>query len=229
MSGFGDRLVVFSFIFVLIFTLFISLRVFLVHSKAQDTPQVSLLSKQKTNSEAMNDKMMFREERKALILAARGGGIEERKKEKAIRLQAQSKVARAAIKMKEERKLAELRKYSEEEIRLLARIIVAEAEDQSYKGKVAVGAVVMNRVKSSKFPNTIRGVIYQKGQFSPISNGRFYRVKVTQEDIQAAKDAIMGEDPTRGSIYFYAPKYATDKWIKTRPVNTVIGDHVFAS
>lgn len=225
MTSFGDRFVLLCFVCVLFLTLTISLRVFLVHSVNKETAQVSLLSEQKSKSE----KMMFREERKEMMLAARGGGVEDWKKEMAIRLEAQRKVAEAATKVEEERKLAELRKYSESEIQMLARIIVAEAEDQSYRGKVAVGGVVMNRVKSAKFPNTIRGVIYQKGQFSPISNGRFYRVQVTQEDMEAAKVAIMGEDPSQGSLFFYDPRIATDGWIFTRPVNTVIGDHNFAS
>lgn len=225
MTSFGDRFVLLCFVCVLFLTLTISLRVSLVHSVNKDTAQVSLLSEQKSKSE----KMMFREERKEMMLAARVGGVEDRKKEMAIRLEAQRKAAEAATKVEEERKLAELRKYSESEIQMLARIIVAEAEDQSYRGKVAVGGVVMNRVKSAKFPNTIRGVIYQKGQFSPISNGRFYRVQVTQEDMEAAKAAIMGEDPSQGSLFFYDPRIATDGWIFTRPVNTVIGDHNFAS
>lgn len=230
MLSFSDRLVALCIIFVLFFTLTISLRVFLFHFEKKDTPQVSLLSAQKQSEQKQKtEKMMFREERKEMMLAARGGGVEERRKEMALRLEAQKKAAEAAAKLEEEKKLAQLRKFSEEEIRLLARIIVAEAEDQSYRGKVAVGAVVMNRVKSSKFPNTIRGVIYQKGQFSPISNGRFYRVKVTNEDIEAAKAAIMGEDPSHGSLFFYDPRIATDGWIFTRPVNTVIGDHNFAS
>ena len=225
MLSFGDRFVALCFFLVLLLTLIISLRVFLVHSETKDTTQVSLLSEQKSKSA----KMMFREERKDMMLAARGGGVEDRRKEMARRLEAQHKAAKAAAKVEEERKLAELRKYSESEIQMLARIIVAEAEDQSYQGKVAVGGVVMNRVKSHKFPNTIRGVIYQKGQFSPISNGRFYRVQVTQEDIEAAKAAIMGEDPSHGSLFFYDPRIATDGWIFTRPVNRVIGDHNFAS
>lgn len=225
MLSFGDRFVALCLILGLLLTLIISLRVFLVYSETKDTPQVSLLSEKKP----ISHKMMFREEKKVLRVAARGGGVEDRRKEMALRLEAQRKADEAKARVERERKLAELRKYSEEEIRLLARIIVAEAEDQSYQGKVAVGGVVMNRVKSHKFPKTIRGVIYQKGQFSPISNGRFYRVQVTQEDIEAAKAAIMGEDPSQGSLFFYDPQIATDGWIRTRTVNTVIGDHNFAS
>lgn len=194
--------------------------------------QVSLLSQTATGnfSREMTKKELIQDRQSRTLLAARG--IDETRKVVAKRIAEEEKVqaAKAAAAAAEEEKRRKEREMivSESEVYLLARIIVAEAEDQPYKGKVAVGAVVINRVKSGKFPNTIRGVIYQRGQFSPVSNGRFYRVNVTAEDIEAARDALRGEDPTYGSLFFYAPGIVKSGWIRSRTVKTVIGDHNFA-
>ncbi|HHT36892.1 MAG TPA: LysM peptidoglycan-binding domain-containing protein [Firmicutes bacterium] len=118
--------------------------------------------------------------------------------------------------------------FTPEERDLLARLIHAEARGESLEGQIAVGAVVINRVKSDKFPNTITEVIYQKGQFSPISMGTM--PKVPQDSaIEAAERALAGEDPTGGALFFYNPKTtaAPDFW-KTRPVIKRIGNHNFA-
>ena len=92
---------------------------------------------------------------------------------------------------------------------------------------MAVAAVVLNRVKSSSFPNTISGVIYQKGAFSCVTDGQ---INLTPDDtaIRAARDAMNGWDPTGGCLYYYNPKTASDQWIRTRTVKTVIGNHYFA-
>ncbi len=110
--------------------------------------------------------------------------------------------------------------------RLLARLVHAESRGEPYKGKVAVAAVVLNRVKSSQFPNTISGVIYQKGAFSCVSDGQI-NLSPDDESIRAARDAMNGWDPTGGCLYFYNPKATNDKWIRTRTVKTVIGRHSF--
>jgi N-acetylmuramoyl-L-alanine amidase len=110
---------------------------------------------------------------------------------------------------------------------LLARIIYAEARGESYVGQVAIGAVVLNRVASSKFPNTISGVIYQPYAFTAVADGQInYTPNSTA--ISAAKDALNGWDPTYGSIYYYNPAVATSSWIFSRQVVVTIGSHVFA-
>ncbi len=110
--------------------------------------------------------------------------------------------------------------------RLLARLVHAEARGEPYKGKVAVAAVVLNRVKSSQFPNTISGVIYQKNAFSCVDDGQI-NMAPDDESIRAARDAMNGWDPTGGCLYFYNPKATNDKWIRTRTTKTVIGNHHF--
>ena len=102
-------------------------------------------------------------------------------------------------------------------IDLLARLINGEARGEPYKGQVAVGAVVMNRVKSSEFPDTISGVIYQKGQFSCVTDGQFNKAIDENSTVyKAAREAINGADPTNGCIFFYNPKTSKSKWFTKR-------------
>lgn len=109
---------------------------------------------------------------------------------------------------------------------LLARLIYGEARGEPYTGQVAVGAVVLNRVKSSKFPNTIAGVIYQKGAFDVVADGQI-NMSPNSTAIKAAKDAMNGWDPSYGSIYYFNPSTATNKWIWSRPHTVTIGKHRF--
>ena len=111
-------------------------------------------------------------------------------------------------------------------VNLLAHLIYGEARGESYIGQVAVGAVIMNRVKSSSFPNTIAGVIYQKGAFDAVSDGQ---INMTPDSAakKAAQDAINGWDPSYGAIYYFNPATATNKWIWSRPVTVTIGKHRF--
>lgn len=111
--------------------------------------------------------------------------------------------------------------------RLLSRLVYAEARGESYKGQVAVAAVVLNRVASASFPNTISGVIFQSGAFSCVSNGSINNTP-DNTAIRAALDALNGWDPTGGCLYYYNPKATNDQWIRTRTVKTVIGNHSFA-
>ena len=111
--------------------------------------------------------------------------------------------------------------------RLLSKLVYAEARGESYKGQVAVAAVVLNRVKSASFPNTISGVIYQSGAFSCVSNGSINNTP-NSTAIRAALDAMNGWDPTGGCLYYYNPDKTSDTWIRTRTVKTVIGNHHFA-
>ncbi len=111
-------------------------------------------------------------------------------------------------------------------VSLLSRLIYGEARGESYIGQVAVGAVIMNRVKSSSFPNTISGVIYQKGAFDAVSDGQ---INMTPDSTakKAAQDAINGWDPSYGAIYYFNPATATNKWIWSRPMTVTIGKHRF--
>ena len=109
---------------------------------------------------------------------------------------------------------------------LLARIISAESKGEPYEGQIAVGAVILNRIRHPSFPNTLAGVIYQGGAFESVSNGEFN--KAAQEScIRAAREALAGNDPTGGAIYFYNPDKTTNKWMRSRPVVLTIGGHVF--
>ena len=114
------------------------------------------------------------------------------------------------------------------DVQLLARLISAEARGEPYIGQVAVGAVVLNRVRHPSFPNTISGVIYQAGAFSCLQDGQFYE-PVADSAYQAAREALAGSDPTGGAIYYFNPATATSKWIWSRPLIMTIGKHRFCS
>ena len=116
--------------------------------------------------------------------------------------------------------------YSSSDIWLLAKVIEAEARGESYVGQVAVGAVVLNRVESSSFPDTISGVVYQAGAFSAVTDSN-WSVSPSATSKKAAQDAINGWDPSYGCLYYYNPAKTSNKWIRTRPVVTTIGSHVF--
>ncbi len=111
-------------------------------------------------------------------------------------------------------------------LNLLSRLIYGEARGEPYTGQVAVGAVVMNRVKSSSFPNTIAGVIYQSGAFDVVSDGQI-NLKPNSTATKAAQDALNGWDPSYGAIYYFNPSTATNKWIWSRPMTVTIGKHRF--
>jgi len=117
--------------------------------------------------------------------------------------------------------------YSSSDVYLLAKVIYAEGRGESYTGQVAIGAVVLNRVKSSSFPNTISGVVYQKGAFTAVSDGQI-NLEPDSTATAAAKDAMNGWDPTYGCLYYYNPAIATSSWIFSRQTVTIIGKHVFA-
>ena len=115
---------------------------------------------------------------------------------------------------------------SSSNVNLLARVIYGEARGEPYTGQVAVGAVILNRVKSSSFPNTIAGVVYQNGAFDAVADGQ---VNLTPDSTakKAAQDALNGWDPTYGAIYYFNPSTATNKWIWSRPMTVTIGKHRF--
>ncbi len=115
---------------------------------------------------------------------------------------------------------------SSSNLNLLSRVVYGEARGESYTGQVAVAAVVLNRVKSSSFPNTISGVVYQSGAFDCVSDGQ---INLTPDATarKAAQDALNGWDPTYGAIYYFNPATATNKWIWSRPMTVTIGKHRF--
>jgi len=117
--------------------------------------------------------------------------------------------------------------YSSSDVNLLARLIYGEARGESYVGQVAVGAVVMNRIRSSSFPNTMAGVIYQSYAFTAVADGQI-NLTPDANAKKAAQDAMNGWDPTYGAIYYYNPRTATSQWIFSRKTTVTIGNHVFA-
>lgn len=114
------------------------------------------------------------------------------------------------------------------DVELLARLISAEARGEPYTGQVAVGAVVLNRVESPAFPNSMSGVIYQSGAFTCLQDGQFWG-SVSDSAYQAARDALNGWDPSGGAIYYFNPDTATSSWIWSRPLITIIGKHRFCA
>lgn len=115
---------------------------------------------------------------------------------------------------------------SNSDLYLLSCCIYGEARGESYTGKVAVGAVILNRVKSANFPNSISGVIYQSGAFTCVSDGQI-NLGTNDECTRAAQDALNGWDPSGGALYYFNPATATSKWIWSRPQIVTIGKHIF--
>lgn len=114
------------------------------------------------------------------------------------------------------------------DIQLMARAINGEARGEPYEGQVAVGAVILNRVKHSSFPNTIAGVIYEKGAFTAVDDGQINEpISENSTVYKAAQDALNGWDPTNGCIYYFNPNTATSKWIWSRTIVKTIGKHHF--
>lgn len=173
---------------------------------------------------AISNSLQLPKQEKEILLAAKAVKVDKLDKKKA-------KIKRVAKKEISNRKIVKevaLKKVkiNESEIYLLAQIIHSEAKGEPYEGKIAVGNVVLNRVKSNQFPNSIKGVIYQKGQFQPVSNGSINN-KPSDESIKAARESyeknLVGE-----ALYFYNPKLTNDSWIRTRKVINKIGNHNFA-
>ena len=114
------------------------------------------------------------------------------------------------------------------DIQLMARAINGEARGEPYEGQVAIGAVILNRVKDSRFPNTIAGVIYQSGAFTAVADGQINQAMEDEATVmKAARDAMNGWDPTGGAVYYFNPATATNKWIWSRPLIKTIGKHRF--
>jgi N-acetylmuramoyl-L-alanine amidase len=127
--------------------------------------------------------------------------------------------------VKQEKK--EVINISSDELLLLSKLITGEARGESYEGQLAVAAVVINRVKDSRFPNSIKEVIYQKNAFSVVNDGSI-NMQYTESAYKAAREALYGQDPTNKAIYFWNPDIATCQWIRTLDPYMRIGNHVFA-
>ena len=117
---------------------------------------------------------------------------------------------------------------AKDNLHLLAQVVCGEARGEPYEGKVAVAAVILNRVEHPEFPNTIAGVIYEPLAFQVVANGTINQ-KADEVSLQAAYDALHGVDPTNGALYFYNPAKTRNRWIRTRPVVKKIGRHIFTS
>ncbi len=132
------------------------------------------------------------------------------------------------FKLKSQKVIYAATNNSTSDVQLIARAINGEARGESYEGQVAVGAVILNRVKSSKFPNTIAGVIYQSGAFTAVADGQInVPIDPNSTVVKAAQDALNGWDPTGGAIYYFNPNTATNSWIWSRPQIKTIGSHIF--
>ena len=114
------------------------------------------------------------------------------------------------------------------DVYLLARIISAESRGEPYEGQVAVGAVVLNRVRHPSFPDTLSGVIYQTDAFTAVSDGQFDQ-PIAESAYRAAQDALSGSDPSGGALYYFNPATATSAWIWSRPLIVTIGNHRFCA
>jgi N-acetylmuramoyl-L-alanine amidase len=119
------------------------------------------------------------------------------------------------------------RLVSKEEVELLTRVIHGEARGENFEGQVAVGAVVLNRLKDPRFPKTIRAVVYQSGAFTAVDDKQIH-LDPNDQSYKAAEAALSGLDPTNGALFYFNPRLATDRWIKSRPVIKRIGNHTFS-
>jgi len=116
--------------------------------------------------------------------------------------------------------------FTEKDLKMMANAVYGESRGEPYEGQVAVAAVIINRVKSSQFPNTATGVIFQPGAFTAVADGQIW-LTPNEKAIKAVKDAISGWDPSDGCLYYFNPETATSKWIWTRPQYKTIGKHIF--
>jgi len=116
--------------------------------------------------------------------------------------------------------------FSSNDLKILANAVYGESRGEPYIGQVAVAAVILNRVKSSSFPNTVSSVIFEPGAFTAVADGQIWLTPNKKAE-QAVRDAIKGWDPTGGCIYYFNPATATSKWIWSRPQVKKIGKHIF--
>lgn len=131
--------------------------------------------------------------------------------------------------VKQQSKSQQKKVVSQSDLELLARAVYSEARGESFQGQVAIASVIINRSESSKFPRSIRGVIFQKNAFTAVADGQFW-LKPDTEAYRAAKLALNGSDPTNGALFYCNPTIATSQWMKEKVVNSTtkrIGNHIF--
>lgn len=212
--------------------LFLALMLSLLSITACGTDTVDTLSKmgsRGTEVKAVQEKLKERGIYKGSVDGIFGAGTKEavKKFQKQQGLTADGIAGPATLK-KLGVSIGSLPASTENNIYLLARIISAEARGETYSGQVAVGAVVLNRVEHPSFPDTLSGVIYQNGAFTAIVDGQFNE-PIAESAYNAARDALNGQDPSGGAIYYYNPDKTSNKWIRSRPVIKRIGKHLFCS
>ncbi|SFS46182.1 cell wall hydrolase [Marininema halotolerans] len=151
---------------------------------------------------------------------------DDKEKKKPVKVASESKATTKKVKHKAPVAKKATASVSQEDMTWLARAIHGEARGEPYKGKVAVAAVILNRVDSSDYPNTPKGVIMEKGAFTAVSDGQIW-LQPNSEDYKAAKEAVNGSDPSLGATFYFNPETATSKWIWSRPQITKIGKHIF--
>jgi N-acetylmuramoyl-L-alanine amidase len=117
--------------------------------------------------------------------------------------------------------------FTEEEIEMMAKLVYGEARGESFEGQVAVAAVVLNRLESDKFPDTVKGVIFEPQAFTAVIDGQYYATP-NKTAYRAVYKAIQGWDPSGGALYYFNPEVATSDWIWSRKQITKIGKHIFA-
>lgn len=187
-----------------LFALAVSLQIYVMHVAEVKAPvkreAIASVTSGKTNATNENNSL---EKARALPEAAMNDGSPGR----------QPAVSRADL--------------SHRQVILMARVIEGEAADEPYLGKVAVGAVIVNRMESNQFPKTLEGVIYQDLAFEAVANGQMHR-PLTKSSIRAAEEALNGRDPTGGALYYWNPYKKVSNWVWSRPICTQIGRHVFA-
>lgn len=165
------------------------------------------------------------------VLASEPKAPEHAPKKEAKTTSPASNVKREAVQVSRDSRSKVVRngkvKVSARDMDLLARLVYAEGRGEPYEGQVAIAAVVLNRVASDEFPNTVREVIYEPNAFSPVHDGNLTN-KSDESTRKAVQDAVNGVDPSNGSLYFFNPDTATSKWIYSRPQTVEIGNHRFA-
>lgn len=200
----------------------------------EESQEIGIEEKNKTNKETLEENIKKAEEKARIIAENKKNEEKNKELEEKEKLEKIKKAEEKAKKISEEKTketkkvdIQEKSNYTETDLSILSRIIEAEAGGEPYKGKVAVGAVIVNRTKDSRFPDTIKGVVFQKKQFTPISDGRYNSVKVSDDSIKAAKEALNGIDNTYGALFFYSPSGTSSRWHETLKETTKIGKHVF--
>lgn len=164
---------------------------------------------------------------KNLEIQKRENNIEEKQVTSVEAAEEKGKKDEAEVKAAEEEKVEMEVAVTEEEYDLLARAVYSEARGEPFQGQVAIAAVILNRVEHENFPDTIKNVIFQPAAFTAVQDGQFW-LTPDSTAYAAAEEALAGNDPSGGAVYYYNPATSSNQWIRSRQVITAIGKHVFA-